>query len=110
MDLNVAVISGKLAAPPELRKFDSGSTMVRMLVTTRSETPRRRVDVVPITVWDTPQVGMELDDIAAIPVGTQVWVTGSIQRRFWNGSPEGRTSRLEIVAAHVALAKHEALL
>ncbi len=96
MDLNLVVLAGRLAAPQEIRQFESGSRLVRYLVTVRSEEPTHRVDVVPITQWDPPD---EVIDIDPQP-GSRLWVAGSVQRRFWSGS-EGRRSRLEIVADQV---------
>ena len=96
MDLNLVVLSGQLAATPEVRSFPSGSCMVRYLVTTRSTVPRRRVDVVPVTLWDP-------GDHAEAPLperGAEVWVAGAVQRRFW-ASGDGTRSRLEVVAHHV---------
>jgi len=98
MNMNLVVVAGKLAAPPELREFESGSRLLRSLVTVRSDTPRRRVDVLPVTLWE-PEADHEVADA---PVGKAVWVVGSIQRRFWSG-PDGRRSRLEIVAHHMEL-------
>ena len=96
MDLNLVVLAGRLAAPPEIRQFESGSRLVRYLVTARSESPSHRVDVVPVTLWDPTD-----DLIDADPhVGSRLWVAGSVQRRFWSAS-EGRRSRLEIVADQV---------
>lgn len=96
MDLNLVVLSGKLATTPELRAYESGSRLIRYLVTVRSDEPRRRVDVVPVTLWDPPE------DLAAnLPdPGRHVWVTGMVQRRFW-AAEEGRRSRLEVVAHQV---------
>ncbi len=98
MDVNLVLIGGRLAAPPELRTFDSGARQVRYLVTVRSEEPLRRVDVLPVTLWDPP------DDLIAVapPPGHPVWAAGSVQRRFWD-SEEGRRSRIEIVARQVCL-------
>jgi len=99
MDINLFVIGGRVAAPPVIREYDSGSTMVRVLVTTRTDSPRRRVDVVPIVRWmddDRDRV----DRLRDLRVGQRVWVTGSIQRRFWE-SKDGRKSQLEMVAAHI---------
>lgn len=103
MDLNLVVVSGRLAAPPELRTFDSGSRLVRYLITCRSDEPRRRVDVIPVTHWDPPSESIAIDTAP----GTAVWVAASAQRRFW-GEAEGRRSRLEIVADQVWLRPHEA--
>jgi single-stranded DNA-binding protein len=98
LDLNLVVLRGRLAAEPERRLFDSGTRLIRYLVTVRSEAPRRRVDVVPVTIWD------PADELWDQPGerGDSVWACGSAQRRFWE-SPDGRRSRVEIVAEQVTL-------
>ena len=58
----------------------------------------RRVDVLPVTLWDPAD---EVIDAAPGP-GTRVWVAGSVQRRFWSAT-EGRRSRLELIADQVCL-------
>lgn len=97
-DVNLVVLRGRLAAAPEKREFDGGSRLIRFLVTVKTGMPRRRVDVVPVTLWDpSPQVWDEpgeRDDLA--------WVVGAVQRRFWEGA-DGRRSRLEVIAEHIAL-------
>jgi single-stranded DNA-binding protein len=98
VDFNVVVLAGRLAAEPELREFDSGARLIRYLITVRSEEPRRRVDVLPVTLWDPPQ-----DLIAAGPTrGQAIWAACSAQRRFWEGE-KGRRSTVEIVAHHIDL-------
>lgn len=94
MDLNLVVLAGRAAIPVEIKVFASGSVYARILVTVRSEMPRRRVDVVPVTIWD------PADEVKAIRQGDRVWVCGSAQRRFWD-APDGRRSRLEVVADQV---------
>lgn len=98
MDLNLVVLAGRLAAPAEIRQFESGTRLARYLVTVRSEDPVRRVDVVPVTLWDPSDALVDADP----PPGTRVWVAGAVQRRFWS-EDEGRRSRLEIVAEQVCL-------
>jgi single-strand DNA-binding protein len=98
MDLNLVVLGGRLAAPPEVRQFESGTRLGRYLITVRSEQPARRVDVIPVTLWDPPDA---LVDAEPGP-GRRLWVTGGVQRRFWAGA-EGRRSRLEVVAEQVCL-------
>lgn len=102
MDLNLVVVSGRLAAPPEIRQFESGARLARYLVTVRSEEPARRVDVLPVTMWDP---SAELLDAEPVP-GSRLWVAGSVQRRFWSGS-DGRRSRIELVADQVCLREEE---
>ncbi len=98
MDLNLVVLAGRLAAPPEVRTYESGTVMTKYLVTVRSEDPVARVDVVPVTLW-----GEEHADLAADALpGHRLWVAGSVQRRFWSES-EGRRSRLEVVADQVSI-------
>lgn len=103
MDLNLVVLSGRLAAPAEIRQFESGSRLARYLVTVRSEEPQRRVDVLPVTLWDPPD---SLVDAEPAP-GRRVWVAGAVQRRFWSGS-DGRRSRLEVIAEQVCVRPEDA--
>ena len=93
MDCNVVVLAGRLAAQPEMRTFESGATLMRLLVTVRSVEPRARLDVIPVVQWN--------PDLDAVPDeglrGRGVWVVGATQRRFWTAAG-GRHSRVEIVA------------
>ena len=89
MDINLVVVAGTLAATPELREFDSGARLLRLLVTVRTPEPHKRVDVIPVTLWDPPA---EL--VAGNPErGRRVWVCGGVQRRFWEAK-EGRRNRV----------------
>jgi single-stranded DNA-binding protein len=98
MDLNLIVLCGRLATDPEIRVFDSGTRLVRYLVTLRVDHPRKRVDVIPVTLWDPG------DEIVDEPgeKGDRIWVCGAVQRRYWE-SPDGRRSRVEVVAEQVTL-------
>jgi single-stranded DNA-binding protein len=96
MDLNLVVLCGRLATDAEVRVFDSGTRLIRYLVTVRTDHPRSRVDVIPVTLWDPP------DELVEDPgeKASRIWVCGSVQKRFWE-SPDGRRSRLEVVAVQV---------
>lgn len=98
MDLNLIVLCGRLATEPEIRVFDSGTRLVRYLITVRVDHPRKRVDVIPVTLWDPS------DELVAEPgeKGDRMWVCGAVQRRYWE-SPDGRRSRIEVVAEQVTL-------
>jgi single-stranded DNA-binding protein len=98
VDFNVMVIAGTLAAEPELRKFESGSRLIRYLITVRADEPRRRVDVLPVTLWDpSPEL------LAATAArGDRIWAAGTVQRRFWDGDG-GRRSSVELIAHYVDL-------
>ena len=93
-DLNLVVIAGRLAAAPEIRVFDGGGSLVRYLVTTRTEDPKRRIDVVPCVMWDASEADTDFER------GDRIWIAGSVQRRFWNDD-HSRRSRIEVVAHHV---------
>lgn len=96
VDINLVVLCGRLAAAPELREFESGSRLIRYLVAIKTDRPKRRVDVLPVTLWDPP------DGLWADPgeSETRFWAVGAVQRRFWEG-PDGRRSRIEVVAEQV---------
>ena len=98
MDLNLIVLCGRLATDPEIRVFDSGTRLVRYLITVRADHPRKRVDVIPVTLWDPS------DELVAEPgkKGDRMWVCGAVQRRY-RESPDGRRSRIEVVAEQVTL-------
>ncbi len=97
MYVNLVVVCGRVAAEPEHRRFESGTDLIRLLITTRTDTPTRRIDVLPVTIWDPDPVLLE----DGPRVGEVVWVSGRVQRRFWDDAA-GRRSRLEIVAEHVS--------
>lgn len=98
IDRNVLVLNGRLAAAPDYRVLESGSRMARLLVAVRSDEPHSRLDVLPVVWWE-PE-----DEFVTAPpeVGSRVWITGSVQRRYWE-SADGRRSKLEVVAAHVSV-------
>ena len=98
MDNNILVLSGRLAAPPEVRTLAGGARLARYLVTVRSGPPARRVDVLPVTLWDPPASVLEEEP----PPGNPVWVAGSI-RRVFGREAAGRQSTIEIVAGVLSL-------
>jgi single-stranded DNA-binding protein len=91
--MNKVMLEGRLAAPAEVRVYESGTQGTRFLLTVKSEDPKR-VDVLPIVAFDAP------DGFADTAPGTTLKVVGSIRRRF-SESVGGRRSRLEIYAEEV---------
>ena len=93
MDFNVVVLSGRLAAPPELRVFESGLRLVRYLVTVRADEPRRRVDVVPVTLWEPSDEVLSRPPRSGKGSGRQVRSNGGSGRTrmavaaVWRSSP-----------------------
>lgn len=100
LNLNLVVLCGRLAADPEHTMYDSGASVWRLLLTIKQTEPRTRVDVIPVTVWE-GDGNLELGpEFKALVKGDVVAVQGSMQRRFWE-SPDGRRSRMEVVAHSV---------
>ena len=93
----MSIVAGRLAAKPEIRIFESGSVLMRLLITVRTEEPRRRVDVIPVVMWN-----IDLDKYSGLERGDRVWTAGSLQRRFWSDI-DSRRSRIEMVAETVQL-------
>lgn len=95
-DFNLVVLCGQLTIEPEYRAYDSGARLIRFLVSTRSSEPLRRLDVVPVVVWDPPDE-LWMRDSQRLD---RVIVIGTVQRRYWT-APDGRESRIEVVASKV---------
>lgn len=102
MDLNLVVICGRVVAPGELRVFESGTRLLRLLISVRTEEPTQRVEVVPVALWDPDEDLIE----AVKEPGVRVWAVGAVRRRFWDGSA-GRRIRLEIIAQQVTVHEPE---
>jgi single-strand DNA-binding protein len=92
-DMNLFMLKGTLATVPELRQFESGTELLRLLVTTKQTEPTRRTDVLPVVLWDPD----DSHPARTATRGDRVLVVGALQRRFWE-SPDGRRSRIEGVA------------
>lgn len=102
MDINTIVVAGKLATRPEQTDLlDTGHRYYRLLITTRTDHPTRRTDVIPVTMWDPDDETTRTLD--ALNAGDRVSAAGRLQRRFWD-SPTGRRSRLEVVADSIIAA------
>lgn len=100
MHLNLAVLCGSLAAPPEYRRFESGATQLRLLLAVRSDTPARRVDLIPVILWDPPDSLLE----RSLTTGATVWASGMLRSRFWGHNDNGeRRSGIEVVAQEVTV-------
>lgn len=95
-DLNLVVMCGTLTVDAEVRTFDTGAVQARYLVAMNVDHPKRRLDVIPVTLWNPP------DEIYDNPPrkGDRIWLTGSVQRRYFEAA-EGRRSGMEIIADQV---------
>lgn len=100
-DLNLSVLCGRLATEPDVVVCDSGARRIQFLLTVHARHPNRRVDVVPVTLYDPPD--WLVDDLPG--QNSRIWVTGAFQRRSQDG-PEGRRARIEVVADHVVVIDH----
>lgn len=92
MDVNIALVGGRLALPPDLERLPDGSVRARLLVHVRSER-RSRFDVLPVVV--PPDVGAV--DLESVEAGTEVLVAGPLMR-WCSGQPWEPVGRMELVA------------
>lgn len=102
MDLNLVVLCGRLAAPPEVAHRETEAPLVRWLITVREEEPRR-VDVIAVEQWNPPADLLAAIDAGEAAPGTPVWACGSVQRRYTETPIGERRSRVQVVADQVCL-------
>lgn len=96
-NVNEVKLVGNVATQPVTHTFPSGASKVRVLVSVKiNNGSRRRVDVVPVTLWGpSPQ----LEEAGQLSRGAEVLVLGSVQRRFWSDGDQ--RSQLEVIASHI---------
>lgn len=106
MDLNMTVLCGSLACVPTmtLTKDNSQPLYVHMLITVKQTTPRHRIDVIPVDVYNDAEGFDELaefvlthPDHGKATTGYRVWVAGQTQRSFFP-NVDGSRSKLRIIA------------
>ena len=91
---NLAVLTGELSSPPEIRLLDSGTRLAQLQVRVREA--HARSTNVPVTVWNPS------DAVEALDAGDEITVVGRVERRFF-ATRDGRTgSRVEVVATELA--------
>lgn len=97
MDINLAILSGRLAVPPLVEADESGASVAHLLVVTRPE-HRRRVDVVPVVMADPPRALLDKQ----IRSGSRLHIVGSFVRRC-PADPMVGYGRLEVEAAAISV-------
>ncbi len=104
MDLNLALVSGRLALAPDLEWLPDGSQRVRLLVCVHPE-GRDRFDVLPVVV--PPEV--HSDTLRAAPEGSRVFVAGPLMRRCSPDSwdPPGRIELIADAISFPDLEEHD---
>lgn len=93
MDVNLALVSGRLAVPPDLELLSDGSRRAHLLVHVRSER-RGRFDVLPVSV----PADVHTERLASSPSGARIFVAGPLMRRC---SPHAPPGRIEVIAAAI---------
>ena len=92
---NRVTLRGTLSRDPEVRSFDSGSTLTTFLV--KAPDHEGRPTTIPVSAWDDAAGGLE-----GAAAGAFVEVAGVVRTRFWAG-PDGKRSRVEVVASATRL-------
>jgi single-strand DNA-binding protein len=93
--INVAVLRGSLSSDPRELELESGSLLLRLEVTTRTDAG---ADTVPVAWFDPPRSAPQL------AAGDEVVVVGRVRRRYWAGGG-GPQSSTEVLASTVAPAR-----
>ena len=95
--INVVVLIGRLARPPEARELPSGDRLVAYEVTV--DRPGERAETVPVVWMGAPASALDHD------VDERTVVVGRVRRRFFR-TGAGTQSRTEVVAELVVNARH----
>lgn len=99
--VNLVVLRGNLSSEPVRRELASGSFVISLEVTTRRHNEPTRS--VPVSIFDPANP----DDLLALTVSQEVFVVGSVNRRFFKVAG-GTGTRTEVVATDVLPARHKA--
>jgi single-strand DNA-binding protein len=97
--LNMVIVIGNLAKPPEVRNLPSGVSIANfdLVVTQIDGTP----DAVPVALFEPSVEALEWEP------GEQLLVVGRVRRRFFRVGPSTQ-SRTEVVAEKVVpIAQHD---
>lgn len=100
MDLNKAMIIGRLTRDPEMRSTPQGVNVTSFAVATNSRFGQKdQVEYHNIVAW------RKLGEIANqyLKKGSQVYIEGRIQSRTWQGSDSQQKNRTEIVADNMIM-------
>jgi hypothetical protein len=97
MDVNLALLGGRLALPPYVELQPDGSRRAHLLVYVRSEW-RKRCDVVPVVVPE--EVGSAA--LEGLRRGTPIHVAGPLMRRC-SHDPWEPSGRIEVIANSIRL-------
>ena len=105
MDLNKAMIIGRLTRDPEIRTTPTGAKVASFGVATNSRwtdqqgAKHEQVEFHNVVVW------RKLADIAEqyLKKGSIVYVEGRLQTRTWDGNDGQKKNRTEIVAEKLQL-------
>jgi single-stranded DNA-binding protein len=94
--LNLVVVCGECAAPPDLRELESGRRLAALSIRARGNDGR--ATSVPVTVWE--PVGW-VEDLEA---GTEVIVVGAVRQRFFRTAAGTSAARVDVEAAFIGKA------
>lgn len=105
MDLNKAMIIGRLTRDPEIRTTPAGAKVASFGVATNfrwtdaSGQKKEQVEYHNVVVW------RKLADVAEqfLKKGSQVYIEGRIQTRTWDGNDGQKRNRTEIIAEKMQL-------
>ena len=111
MDLNKAMIIGRLTRDPELKTTPSGINVCSIsIATSYAYTNKETGQKVEQTEFHNVVLWRKLAEIAAqyLKKGTQVYIEGRLQTRSWDGQDGKKNYRTEIVADNMIMLQRAA--
>lgn len=106
MDLNKAMIIGRLTRDPELRSTQSGINVCQIsIATSYVYTNQQTGQKVEQTEYHNVVLWRKLADIANqyLKKGTQVYIEGRLQTRSWDAQDGTKKNRTEIIADNMIM-------
>lgn len=106
MDLNKAMVIGRLTRDPEMRATPSGVNVCQVSVATSYVyTNQQTGQKVEQTEYHNVVLWRKLADIAAqyLKKGARVYIEGRLQTRSWDGQDGSKKNRTEIIADNLIM-------
>ena len=111
MDLNKAMIIGRLTKDPEMRTTPSGVNVTSLSVATNySYTNKETGQKIDTPEYHNVVLWRKLGEIAHqyLKKGTQVYIEGRLQTRSWDGQDGKKNYRTEIIADNMIMLQRAA--
>lgn len=95
--MNIAILQGRLAQDPQVRRTDSGKTCTSFTLAVERDQKDRQADFLDCVAWQ--QTG---DFVGKYFLkGDPILIQGSVQNRSWEDKQGAKRTKTEVIAARV---------